>query len=116
MHFASLCGHASTCQLLCALDGVDQNVVNDDGDAALDKAIDVNAVDSVRSLLEFNVDTSKARVTADTKVGIVQLLDKHRKRSVKKTLFFVGIIVLMFVVCRKLNELQFAIECSKNNA
>ena len=80
LHYAS---DASTCQLLCALDGVDQNVVNIDGKTALDLAVSRSKVDVVRALLEFNVDTSKARVTATTKVEIVQLLDEHRKRSVK---------------------------------
>ena len=88
LHFASIEGHTSTCQLLCALDGVDQNAVDNEGETALDKSIDDNAVDSVRALLEFNVDTSKARVTADTKVEITQLLEAHRKRSVKKNIFF----------------------------
>ena len=83
LHFASIEGRTSTCQLLCALDGVDQNVVNNKGETALDKAIGENAVDSVRPLLELNVDASKARVTARTKVAIAQLLEEHRKRSVK---------------------------------
>ena len=69
--------------MLCALDGVDQNVVDNEGKTALDVAVGRSKVDSVCALLEFNVDTSKARVTADTNVEIVQLLDEHRKRSVK---------------------------------
>ena len=74
------------CRLLCALDGVDQNAVDNKGVTALDLAIHHSQVRSaVRALIEFNVDTSKARVTADAKVEIVQLLDEHRKRSVKKT-------------------------------
>ena len=84
LHFASLNDQASTCQLLCALDGVDQNAVDINGETALDLAIRRSKVDCVRALLEFNVDTSKARVTADTNVEIVQLLDEHRKRSVKE--------------------------------
>ena len=83
MHVACIYGKVSTCQLMCALDGVDQNVVNIDGKTALDLAVSRSKVDVVRALLEFNVDTSKARVTATTKVEIVQLLDEHRKRSVK---------------------------------
>ena len=89
LHFASFHGHASTCQLLCALDGVDQNAVNNDGETVLDVAIGENAADCVRALLEFNVDASKARVMANTKVEIVQFLDKHRKRSVKNNILFV---------------------------
>ena len=88
MHVASTRNHASTCQLLCALDGVDQNAVNNEGETALNLAIRRSRVDCVRALLEFNVDTSKARVTADTEVEIVQLLDEHRKRSVKKIMSF----------------------------
>ena len=82
MHCASFNGRASTCQLLCALDGVEQNAVNIEGKTALDLAVCLSEVDSVRTLLEFNVDTSKARVTADTEVEIVQLFDEHRKQSV----------------------------------
>ena len=111
LHYAS---DASTCQLLCALDGVDQNAVNIDNKTALDLAISRSQVDSVHALLEFNVDTSKARVTARTNVEIAQLLEEHRKRSVKN-IFFVGTIVFDIIIFRKLNELQFAIECSKNN-
>ena len=87
MHIASFNGHASTCQLLCASDGVDQNAVDINGETALDLAINRSQVDCVRALLELNVDTSKARVTAWTNVEIVQLLDEHRKRSVKKNIF-----------------------------
>ena len=83
LHFASNRGHTSTCQVLCALDGVDQNVGNNQGETALDLAINRSHVDCVRVLLEFNVETSKARVAADTPVEIVQLLGEHRKRSVK---------------------------------
>ena len=82
LHFASYDGRASTCQVLCALDGVDQNAVDDKGETALDLAIRLSKIDAVRALLEFNVDTSKARVTATTKAEIVQLFDEHRKRSV----------------------------------
>ena len=52
---------ASMYQLLCALDGVDQNAVNSKGETALDLAINRSQVDFVRALLEFNVDTSKDR-------------------------------------------------------
>ena len=86
----------SACQLLCALDGVDQNAVDNNGETALDKAIGDSRVDCVRALLKFNVDTSKARVSARTSVEIVQLLDEHRKLSVKNS-FFVEIIVFDIV-------------------
>ena len=94
----------STCQLLCALDDVDQNVVDNGGKTALDDAVGRSAVDCVRVLLELNVDTSKAVIDGDINVEIAQLLDEHRKRSVKKHFFFVGIIVFDSVVFRKLNE------------
>ena len=84
MHVAT---DASTCQLLCALDGVDQNVVNIEGETALDKAIGENDADCVRALLDLNVDTSKVVIDGDTNVKIVQLVDEHRKRSVKKKKF-----------------------------
>ena len=84
MHVASFYGQASACQLLCALDGVDQNAVDNEGETALDFAVGSSKVGSVRALLEFNVDTSKVHVEADTNVEILQLLDEHRKRSVKK--------------------------------
>ena len=84
LHFTSIFGRTSTCQLLCALDGVDQNAVNNNDKTALVVAVVHSKVDSVRALLEFNVDTSKARVYANTRVEIVQLLQEQCKRSVKK--------------------------------
>ena len=114
MHYASHNGHTSTCQLLCALDGVDQNAVNDDGKTALDMAI-FRSHDSVRALLEFNVDTSKVRVVGRMNVEIAQLLEEHRKRSVKEILSLIERILKFYVVFRKPNELQFEIECSKSN-
>ena len=89
MHYASIEGRTSTCQVLCAFDGVDQNAVNNEGKTALDLAISRSEVDCVRALLELNVDMSKARVGVNTPVEIVQLLEEHRKRSVKNTLFLV---------------------------
>ena len=83
LHFASFHGHASTCQLLCALDGVDQNAVDNDGETACDRALQRSKVECVRALLELNVDASKSRVEADTNVEIVKLFEQHRKRSVK---------------------------------
>ena len=81
MHQASTWDHASTCQLLCALDGVDHNAVDNKGETALDLAVGRSKVDCVRALLELNVDTSKAVVDADYD-EIVQLFEEHRKRSV----------------------------------
>ena len=69
--------------MLCALDGVDVNAINKLGKTAIACAIGKSRVDAVRALLEFNVDTSKAIVEANTRVEIVQLLDEHRKRTVK---------------------------------
>ena len=88
LHCASKEGHTSTCLLVCALDGVNQNAVDDDGKSALDLAVSGSQVDCVRALLELNVDTSKAVVTARTSVEIAQLLDEHRKRSVNKIISF----------------------------
>ena len=87
LHFACMNNIGGTCQLLCALDGVDQNAVDNEGETALDLAINRSRVDCVRALLELNVDTSEARITATTKAEIVQLLDEHRNRSVKKHFF-----------------------------
>ena len=81
LHFACMF-NVSTCQLLCALDGIDQNAVDNSGQTALDCSVLLSKVGSVRALLEFNVDMSKARVTARTNVAIVQLLEEHHKRSV----------------------------------
>ena len=94
LHVAFINSKKSTCQLLCALDGVDQNAVNNYGDTAVHFAVRLSHVDCARTLLEFNVDTSKARVMAWTEVEIVQLFDEHRKRSVK---------ILNFFICLKWN-------------
>ena len=84
--------YASTCRLLCASDGVDENAVDNNGKTALAIAIFSSQVDAVRALLEFNIDTSKTVVDAETRGEIVQLLDEHRQRSVKyKYLFLFGI-------------------------
>ena len=115
MHEASYLDGTSTCQVICALDGVDQNAIDFNGETALDLAINRSKVDSVRALLELNVDTSKARVTATTKVEIVQLFDEHRKRSVKENFCWNNCFLILFYYYRKLNEWQFAIECWKNS-
>ena len=70
LHFSCI-SDVIACQLLCALDGVDQNAVNDEGETALDLAIRHSKIDAVRALLEFNVDTSNARVRVRTRVEIV---------------------------------------------
>ena len=93
MHFASFEDNASTCKLLCALDGVDQNAVDNEGKTAFDRVMTWSMFDSVRVLLDLNVDTSEVRVTADTNVELVRLLEEQRKRSVKQYVFVVGIIV-----------------------
>ena len=87
LHYAARYGEIITCKMLCALDGVDQNAVDNEGETALDFAVGSSKVGSVRALLEFNVDTSKARVTARTKVAIVQLLEEYRKQSVKELIY-----------------------------
>ena len=79
---------STCCQVICALDGVDQNAVANDGKTALDLAVSRSQIDCVRALLEVNVDTSEARFYANTNVEIVQLFVEHRNRSVKKTFFF----------------------------
>ena len=108
LHWTSFNDRASTCKLLCALDGVDFNAVNDEGDTALDLAIRHAKVDSVRALLELNVDARKARVAPQTKVEIVQLLNEHRNRSVKNIIITflclkVKFVCLLLFFCRKLN-------------
>ena len=88
MHWACTNKRVNTCQLLCAFDGVDENAINKQGKTALDVAVYYSIVDCVRALLELNVDASKAVVEANTIVEIVQLLDEHRKRSVKLIIIF----------------------------
>ena len=83
LHVATFRGQASTCQLLCALDGIDQNAVDNDGETACDRALQRSKVECVRALLELNVDASKTPVEADTNVEIVKLFEEHRKQSVK---------------------------------
>ena len=98
LHFASLNGRASAFLLLCALDGVDLNAVNNEGMTALDLPIGENDADCVRALLELNVDTSNARVMAWTSHEILQLLDEHRKRSVKTIISFLFRILKVYVM------------------
>ena len=97
MHAAALYGHSRNCKLLCALDGVDENAADKKGDTSLDRAVQHSQVECVRTLLELNVDASKARVEAQTKVEIVQLLDEHRKRSV----------IIIFIFCLKRKIISF---------
>ena len=69
--------------LLTAIKGVDETAVDNDGDTPLTVAIILKKVDSVRALLELNVDTTKAVTTADTPPEIVELLRQHQARSVE---------------------------------
>ena len=62
--------------------GVLENALNIDGKTALIVAIDFKIIDSVRTLLELNVDTSKATMKRDTPAEIVALLEQHKQRSV----------------------------------
>ena len=97
LHFACMYGKVSACQLLCALDGVDQNAVDNEGKTALDVAIGENVADCVRALLELNVNTSNS-VVNDSIVEIVQLLDEHRKRSVKEIISLIEKKIKLFFV------------------
>ena len=98
LHTATFNDHASTCQLMCAFDGVEENAVTKRGETALAMAVHHSKVDSLHALLELNVDTSKARVAVTTTVEITQLLEEHRKRSVKLfiLLFLFERILLIF--------------------
>ena len=87
---------STCCQVICALDGVDQNAVNDNNETALDFAISRSAVGSVRTLLEYNVDASNACVDDASDGEIVQLLEEHLKRSVMKIIFFLFERILHF--------------------
>ena len=66
--------------------GVLENALNIDGKTALIVAIDFKIIDSVRTLLELNVDTSKATMKRDTPAEIVALLEQHKQRSVSPVL------------------------------
>ena len=69
--------------LLTAIKGVDETAVNNSGSTPLSSAINRKKVDSVRALLELNVDTTKAVTRADTPPEIVELLRQHKERSVE---------------------------------
>ena len=66
--------------------GVNENALDNKGKTALTTAIDYKKVDSVRALLELNVDTSKATTKRDTPAEIVALLEQHKQRSVSPVL------------------------------
>ena len=69
--------------LLTAIKGVDEAAVNHKGSTPLSLAIYRKNVDSVRALLELNVDTTTAVTTANTPPEIVELLRQHKARSVE---------------------------------
>ena len=96
----------ASCQLLCAVDGVDQKAVDINGETALDLAINRSQVDCMRALLVLNVDTSKAHVTAQTNVEIVHLLEKHRKRPVKKYYYYYFLCLKVKLVCLLIHFMQ----------
>ena len=69
--------------LLTVIKGVDEAVVDNTGCTPLSLAIICEKVDSVRALLELNVNTTKAVTTANTPSEIVELLRQHKARSVE---------------------------------
>ena len=97
---------ASTCKLLCALENVDKNAIEeveyDDSSgedswgryrprksytvrySALTYAVKCRDVDCVSALLEFNVDTSKEVFGKGAPVEIKRLRKEHRNRSVEE--------------------------------
>ena len=83
MHIASLCNQFKLIPLLTAIKGVDEAAVNHKGSTPLSLAIYRKNVDSVRALLELNVDTTTAVTTANTPPEIVELLRQHKARSVE---------------------------------
>ena len=68
---------------MTAIKGVDETAVDNTGNTPLSLAIFWKKVDSVRALLELNVDTTKAVTTAKTPPEIVELLRQHKARSVE---------------------------------
>ena len=80
-HYAAYNDAPDLLKLLSAA-GVNENALNIDGSTALIVAIDNKKVDSVRALLELNVDTSKATTKRDTPAEIVALINAHKRRSV----------------------------------
>ena len=109
LHVAAANDSADTCQLLCALDGVDQSAVDNYGQTALDFAISCS-IHLVRALLELNFDTSNVVVDADANVEIVQLFDDHCKRSVKLLFFRLN---NCFWYCFFLQEIERIAICNR---
>ena len=69
--------------LLTVIKGVDEAVVDNTGCTPLSLAIIYEKVDSVRALLELNVDTTKAATYSGTPREIIELLRQHKARSVE---------------------------------
>ena len=86
MHYAAFIDKPDSLKLLSAVVGVNENALTFDGDTALIVAIDFKKVDSVRALLELNVDTSKAKTERGSPAEIVALLEQHKQRSVSPVL------------------------------
>ena len=80
-HYAAYNDKPDSLKLLSAA-GVNENALTIDSRTALIVAIDNKKVDSVRALLELNVDTSKAKTKRDTPAEIVALIKAHKRRSV----------------------------------
>ena len=84
-HCAAWNDKSDSLKLLSAA-GVHENALNIDGKTALIVAINNKIVDSVRALLELNVDTSKAKTERGSPAEIVALLEQHKQRSVSPVL------------------------------
>ena len=84
-HHAAVGGKPDSLKLLSAA-GVNENALDNKGKTALTTAIARKKVESVRALLELNVDTSKATTKRDTPAEIVALLEQHKQRSVSPVL------------------------------
>ena len=83
LHIASRNNQSKMIPLLTAIKGVDETAVTNSGRTPLSVAITYEKVDSVRALLELNVNTTKAVTTANTPSEIVELLRQHKARSVE---------------------------------
>ena len=86
MHYAAFIDKPDSLKLLSAVVGVNENALTIDSRTALIVAIDFKKVDSVRALLELNVDTSKAKTERGSPAEIVALLEQHKQRSVSPVL------------------------------
>ena len=83
LHIASGNNRFKLIPLLTVIKGVDEAAVNNFDRTPLSLAIFYEKVDSVRALLELNVDTTKAVTRADTPREIIDLLRQHKARSVE---------------------------------